>query len=52
VTAINEVNKLIDFSRERSKNNKNNIVILIGILDEDEMGLVKTGLFSLASSAP
>jgi hypothetical protein len=27
-------------------------VILLGILDEDEMGLVKNGLFSLASSAP
>jgi hypothetical protein len=31
---------------------KKNTVHVIGILDEEEMGLVKTGLFSLASSAP
>ena len=28
------------------------IIVLVGILDADELSLVKTGLLSLASSAP
>ncbi|CAF3773297.1 unnamed protein product [Rotaria magnacalcarata] len=31
---------------------QSNTITFVGILDEDEMSLVKTGLFSLASSAP
>jgi hypothetical protein len=63
VTVTEEVNKLIDFSRERERERdetkdkkydkqKNNFIIFLGILDKDELGTVKGGLLTLASSEP